>query len=94
MFADYKSKQKYDAGQQYGGRPNGVFGYAPRYTFGYKIGHDYLTGDFRLDSRNVGMSSFHTFRLLDTPENKTPLVNSLSFRQIGNEYDRMFSQSL
>lgn len=93
LFADYKSKQIYEQGQSYGGRPNGVFGFAPRYTFGYKIGHDYLTGDFRLSSRNVGMDSFHTFRMFHFPSSSNPLSNSLSFRQIGNEYDRMFSQS-
>lgn len=93
LFADYKSKTNYDAGQTYGGKPNGVFGFAPRYTFGYKIGHDYLTGDFRLGSRNIGMDSFHTFRVLNMPSSSTPLANHLSFRQIGNEYDRMFSQS-
>ena len=93
LFADFKSTQTYDNGQSYGGRPNGVFGFAPRYTFGYKIGHDYLTGDFRLSSRNVGMDSFHTFRMIAIPTSKTPLENHIEFRQIGNEYDRMFSQS-
>lgn len=93
LFADYKSREEYQAGSTYGGRPNGVFGFAPRYTFGYKVGHDYLTGDFRLPSRNVGMDSFHTFRMLKAPSNANQLVNSLSFRQINNEYDRMFSQS-
>lgn len=93
IFADYMSKQLYEQGQAYGGRPNGVFGFAPRYTFGYKIGHDYLTGDFRLPSRNVGMDSFHTFRMFKFPSSANPLANHLSFRQIGNEYDRMFSQS-
>ena len=93
LFADYKSKQSYDSGQAQGGRPNGVFGFAPRYTFGYKVGHDYLTGDFRLNSRNIGMDSYHTFRMLREPSSQHPLINSLSFRQINNEYDRMFSQS-
>ena len=55
LFADYKSKAIYESGQDYGGRPNGVFGFAQRYTFGYKSGHDYLAGDFRLSSRNVGL---------------------------------------
>ncbi len=93
LYADFKSTKMYDDAQSYGGRPNGVFGFAPRYTFGYKIGHDYLTGDFRLNSRNVGMDSFHTFRMLQIPSSQTPLANHLSFRQIGNEYDRIFSQS-
>lgn len=93
LFADYKSGADYANGTSNGGRPNGVFGFAPRYTFGYKIGHDYLTGDFRVPSRNVGMDSFHTFRILKSPSAANPLVNSLSFRQIGSEYDRMFSQS-
>ena len=93
LFADYKSDQLYQNGQQYGGRPDGVFGFAPRYTFGYKVGHDYLTGDFRLNSRNVGMDSFHTFRILSTPSSVAPLSNNLEFRQISSQYDRMFSQS-
>ncbi len=93
LFADYKGGSQYNQGQQYGGRPDGVFGFAPRYTFGYKVGHDYLSGDFRLGSRNVGMSSFHTFRLLSNPSSTAPLANNLQFRQISNQYDRMFSQS-
>ena len=93
LFADYKGTTQYNGGQQYGGRPDGVFGFAPRYTFGYKVGHDYLSGDFRLGSRNVGMSSFHTFRLLSNPSSTAPLANNLEFRQISNQYDRMFSQS-
>lgn len=93
LFADFKSREEFQAGDAFGGRPNGVFGFAPRYTFGYKVGHDYLTGDFRLPSRNVGMDSFHTFRMLKAPCNLYKLVNSLSFRQINREYDRMFSQS-
>lgn len=93
LFADYKGGVQYSQGQSYGGRPDGVFGFAPRYTFGYKIGHDYLTGDFRLGSRNVGMSSFHTFRLLSPPSSANKLANNLQFRQISNQYDRMFSQS-
>lgn len=93
LFADFKSTSEYGDGYSNGGRPNGVFGFAPRYTFGYKIGHDYLTGDFRLPSRNVGMDSFHTFRILKSPTSASQLANSLSFRQIGSEYDRMFSQS-
>lgn len=93
LFADYKGGVQYSQGQSYGGRPDGVFGFAPRYTFGYKIGHDYLSGDFRLGSRNVGMSSFHTFRLLSPPSSQNVLANNLAFRQISNQYDRMFSQS-
>ena len=93
LFADYKGGLQYSQGQNYGGRPDGVFGFAPRYTFGYKVGHDYLSGDFRLGSRNLGMSSFHTFRLLSNPSSTSPLSNNLAFRQISSQYDRMFSQS-
>lgn len=93
LFADFKSGSEYQAGSSYGGRPDGVFGFAPRYTFGYKIGHDFLTGDFRIPSRNVGMDSFHTFRIIKQPDSVNKMANSLSFRQINNEYDRMFSQS-
>lgn len=93
LFADFKSGEEFVAGEPNGGRPNGVFGFAPRYTYGYKIGHDYLTGDFRLPSRNVGLDSYHTFRMLKTPDTNNRLINSLSFRQINTEYDRIFSQS-
>lgn len=93
LFADYKGGVQYSQGQKYGGRPDGVFGFAPRYTFGYKVGHDYLTGDFRLNSRNVGMNSFHTFRIISAPSSTSPLANNLAFRQISSQYDRMFSQS-
>lgn len=93
LFADYKGNSQYQQGQSSGGRPDGVFGFAPRYTFGYKVGFDYLSGDFRLGSRNVGMSSFHTFRMLTPPSSNNVLANNLAFRQISNQYDRMFSQS-
>lgn len=93
LFADFKDTSSYNVGLNNGGKPNGVFGFAPRYTFEYKTGHDYLTGDFRCPSRNVGMDSFHTFRILQMPTSSTKLSNELSFRQINTEYDRMFSQS-
>lgn len=94
LFADYKTSGTYSNGQTNGGKPNGVFGYAPRYATEYKRGFDFLTGDFRLDSRNVGMQSFHTFRLLKAPiDASTKLANSLDFRKINNDYSRIFSTS-
>lgn len=93
LYADYKNSQDYVNGKDHGGLPNGVFGFAPRYAAEYKIGYDYLTGDFRLNSRNVGLDSFHTFRMLREPRSTEQLKNDITFRQVGNEYDRMFQQS-
>lgn len=69
-----------------------IFGFAPRYAFEYKNGHDFLTGDFRCLSRNKGLESFHTFRdLLYHRGSPQILANDLSFRAIDNQYDRIFS---
>nr|CDL65752.1 unnamed protein product [uncultured bacterium] len=71
-----------------------VFGFAPRYAFEYKTGHDFLTGDFRYKSRNKGLDSFHTFRTLKPQKNNKVLIpNNFEFRVIDNQYDRIFSSS-
>lgn len=40
---------------------NDIFGYLPRYAE-YKVGRDLITGDFILDSRNLGLMSWSTAR--------------------------------
>lgn len=94
IFADYTNSTQYTNGLTNGGRPNGVFGFVPRYSTEYKRGYDFLTGDFRFNSRNVGMQSFHTFRMLEAPTSTTnALQNNLTFRQINKDYSRIFSTS-
>lgn len=71
-----------------------VFGFAPRYSFEYKNGHDFLTGDFRCLSRNKGLDSFHTFRNITYHKGTSNILsNNLSFHAIDNQYDRIFSTS-
>ena len=73
-------------------RLNDAFGFAPRYTAMYKIGYDYLSGDFRLRSRNTNLDAFHTFR--DVLWNRTSdnqLANDAQFKQADSQYDRIFA---
>lgn len=69
---------------------NSVFGFVPRYAE-YKIGKDRLTGDFRVNSINVGMDSWHTFRVLNP--SALNLTNNEEFVS-GNDasqYSRIFN---
>ena len=93
VYADYKDDSQYTNGDKHGGKPLNVFGFAPRYAFEYKTGHDFLTGDFRFNSRNVGLNSFHTFREIDPPSPSKPLVQGISFATVDNQYDRVFSSN-
>lgn len=69
-----------------------VFGFAPRYASRYKISHDYLTGDFRLRSRNVGLESYHTMRALDDKtERNGRIALDARFMSVGNQYNRIFA---
>lgn len=70
-------------------RNNEVFGYAPRYAWQYKIGHDFLTGDFRFGSRNWNLGSYHTFR--NVLYGRSNLALDAQFMQVDNQYDRIFS---
>lgn len=71
-----------------------VFGFAPRYAFEYKNGHDFLTGDFRCPSRSKGLDSFHTFRHLSFKyPNGKHIVNDISFHSVDNQYNRIFSSN-
>lgn len=43
---------------------DGVWGYLPRYAE-YKASQDFLSGDFRFDSKNANLDSYHLFRIFD-----------------------------
>lgn len=69
---------------------NDVFGYAPMYTERYKVGHDFLSGDFILKSRGSEMlKSYHTFR--DVLYGRSNLANDLAFLQMDNQTQRIFA---
>lgn len=70
-------------------RGNEVFGFGPRYAEMYKIGHDYLTGDFRFRTRNTGLEAYHTFR--DVLYGRSNLALDAQFLQVDNQYDRIFA---
>lgn len=93
VYSDYKDDSLFHGGENSGGKPLSIFGFAPRYAFEYKTGHDFLTGDFRFLSRNVGLNSFHTFREIAPPTPSKPLVQGISFATIDNQYDRVFSSN-
>lgn len=103
IFSCYTNNLPYELGQDYGGNPNGVFGFAPRY-YQYKKGYDFLTGDFRLHSRRLLLDNYHTFRIVPQPspynQDETtdrytlsrPLAQGLDFSLIRSaEYDRIFA---
>lgn len=73
---------------KFGNNPNQVFGYAQRYSQ-LKIGHDYLSGDFRLGSKNTALDSYHTFR--DITYNRDNLALDAQFLHVDNQYQRIFS---
>ena len=74
-------------------RPDGVFGYAPRYSE-YNRPIDLLSGTFVLGSQNAEYQAYHSFRYFDCSE-VPPAENNLAFRQInpeynGNNFNRIF----
>lgn len=68
----------------------GVFGFIPRYAE-YKVGRDYLTGDFAIPSRRQGMDSFHLYRLFSGREDIN-LTNSFTQGE-QEQYDRVFNNT-
>lgn len=70
-----------------------IFGFTPQYSE-YKVGRDFLTGDYRLRSLNAAGDSseaWHLFR--DLSELQYNPVHNLSFvngRVDANQYDRIF----
>lgn len=78
---------------------NMIFGYLPRYA-SYKMSRDMLTGDFRLASKSVGLTSpaWHLNRLFDNAAfggDPNSVVHSKEFITCGDkdQYNRLF-QSL
>lgn len=79
-FADY-SVMDSDPGDQ-------VFGFTPRYAE-YKIGYDFLTGDFAIPSRREGMDSFHLYRLFK--DGDLDSINQGFCVGENEQYDRIFN---
>ena len=65
-----------------------VLGYAPNYAE-KKIGYDFLTGDFLLNSRNRGLESYHTFR--DVLYGRNNLAIDRQFMTVDNQTQRIFA---
>lgn len=70
------------------GNSEDAFGYGYRYSL-FKIGNDYLSGDFRLGSRNADLDSYHTFR--DVTYGRDNLNLDAQFLHVDNQYQRVFS---
>ena len=69
-------------------QPKGVFGFLPRYSE-YRRPYDNLSGDFVIDSRNTGLSSYHSFRIFKPTEVADSFPsNDLNFRQIEPNRDK------
>lgn len=69
-------------------QPEGVFGFLPRYSE-YRRPYDNLSGDFVIDSRNTGLSSYHSFRIFSPTELADSFPsNDLTFRQIQPNRDK------
>ena len=91
LYCDFKTPFEFNSALSSGYLENGVFGFAPRYSE-YKHGYDFLTGDFRLNSRNVGLDSYHTMRVIPSPSKDHPLVLDAEFLRVDNQYNRIFAQ--
>lgn len=94
LFVGYKDEPSYQAGRSYGGKPDGVFGFAEQY-YEYKNSRDYLLGDFAIPSRNSNADSYHLFRTFPAPSTANPLALNLSFMagdptSKSNNFNRIF----
>ena len=75
-----------------------IFGYTPRYAE-YKIGHDRLTGDYRLASKNVAgdvSNAWHLMRNIgDYAQTSANLVHSIDFVKGFDyaQYNRIFNNT-
>lgn len=73
-------------------RQNDAFGFCPRYAEKYKVGHDFLLGDFRLPSRRAGKDAYHTFRnVLYNRTAQHQLALDAEFLQADNQYNRIYA---
>lgn len=97
VFARYTLDTDYTAGQNYGGNPSKIFGYAPRYAE-YKCGHitDKLLGDYNFYKENGSgvMNAFHFYRLFEKPSPNKSLANSYYFKttEDANQFQRVFTE--
>lgn len=97
IFTGFRSQSEYAAAQQYGGKPDGIFGFAEQY-YEYKNSRDYLLGDFAFTSRNTNMGSYHLFRQIQRPLAAKPLALNLEFMSGDpsadyNNFNRIFQNS-
>lgn len=76
LYSDFRYNAMYKYAAKYGGKPDGIFGYSPRYTE-YKCGRDLLNGDFRIPHMNTGLESYHTWLL---PNSRTIGMNACGKR--------------
>lgn len=91
LFAAFTSTDDYQAGLNYGGRPNAIFGYVPRYS-NYKYKKDTISGSFRMNSINTGLDSYHFERMIYVPSSTNPLALNLNFVTYKDsyKYNRIF----
>lgn len=95
LFTGFTTESDYSAGQGYGGNPDGIFGYSPRYSE-YKTGvqTDNILGDYLIKDFNGSgvMDSFHFFRKFATPSSTSPLSNTYSFKTTADasQFNRVF----
>lgn len=66
-----------------------VFGFAPMYSYEYKVPFDFLTGDFLFATRNTGLDSYHTFR--DVLYGRSNLALDANFIATDNQAQRVFA---
>lgn len=75
-----------------------IMGFLPRYAE-YKVGRDFLTGDFAFDSANVGRASWHLFRRFHNSSFNNDInnvVHSFEFCQghgKSGDFDRIFQNT-
>lgn len=93
LFADFRNSSDYDSAQDYGGSPNSIFGFAPRYS-DYKFKQDRITGDFR-NIFGASMSPYQLKRIITTPGPNNILTCGPMFANIsdGEQYDRIFNNN-
>lgn len=98
LYADYHNGSDYTNGQTAGGRPDGIFGYAPQYWW-YKCALDTLSGDFRTRANKSGvMDNMHLLRLFAPPSSRAILNHNATFLRQGldgngTNFDRIFNDT-
>lgn len=90
LFADGKMRSPIGNESSDSRQADMVFGFAPRYME-YKVGYDFLTGDFAIPSRREGMDAFHLFRLF--PDGLLQSINRGFMEGEQAQFDRIFNNS-